>query len=247
MFRVLIIALTLVTGCELNNNTTTGGDCTDHSQCGEMQACIEFACTDVECLASSDCALHNYCDKDDDKFLCTEGCESDEDCIAGEKCNVNNVCEEYGCRSTELDCPVGHVCNEASGDCQAINGLCNETCDVYDTWGGCSGNNTCEVSDWGDECNADRDCDQGFNCDMFLASHDECETNNDCPDDSECYGAVPGWLPGQCVVSICHKDYCMPNCNVNNPMCPAGFSCEQGGTGGVCWGACGWYVENGYL
>jgi hypothetical protein len=247
MNRALFLILPLsVLGCEVSNQGPAG-NCTDHGQCGEMQACIEFTCTDVECIGSSDCPLHNFCDQENDRFECLAGCQSDEDCVAGESCDPDShTCEEYGCRSTELDCPVGHTCNQATGDCVASQGLCTQTCDVYDR-PNCGGGYSCEVGGWGDECIGDRDCDQGASCDMFLASHDQCYDNSECPDGSECYGAIPGWLPGQCVISYCHSDYCMPNCNANNPDCPAGFSCEDLGTYAVCYGACDWYVDNGYL
>ena len=247
MNRVIFMFLPLFIGCEVAG-TGTGGDCTDHSQCGEMQACVDLTCIEVQCLASSDCALHNYCNKEENRFECVAGCESDEDCVAGEACSEDyGTCEEYACRTTELDCPVGHTCNTATGDCVATQGLCQETCDVYDR-PNCGNGSTCNVADSTNACDADRDCEQGYGCDMFLVEHTACEEDRDCTvDGAICYGAIPGWLDGQCVMSYCHKDYCMPNCNTGNPDCPAGFSCEQGSEGGVCWGACEWYVEQGYL
>ena len=38
--------------------------------------------------------------------------------MAGESCDVEtNTCIEYGCRDTQLDCPIGDYCNRNSGDC----------------------------------------------------------------------------------------------------------------------------------
>jgi hypothetical protein len=38
--------------------------------------------------------------------------------MAGESCDMNtNTCEEYGCRDTQLDCPIGEYCDTGSGDC----------------------------------------------------------------------------------------------------------------------------------
>lgn len=247
LFLFLPVALL---GCEVTQ--TTAGDCTDHGQCGEMQACIEFTCTDVECITSADCPLHNFCDQEEDRFLCLAGCESDNDCIAGESCDPEtHTCEEYACRSTELDCPVGHTCNATTGDCTAVAALCRQSCDVYAMGNSCGGGTSCQVTDWGDEtsCSRDQDCEVGFLCDPFLAEHTSCNYDSDCTvAGAYCYGAMPSWgIPGQCVVDACHQDYCLPNCNLQSPDCPAGFSCEDSGTGGVCYGPCGWYVDNGYL
>ncbi len=245
---MLSLCVLLLVGCQIGKGNSNTPECTDHGQCGELQACLNEECTDVDCISSSDCPLHNYCKTEESRFECVGGCESDDDCIAGEQCHADyGTCEEYGCRSTDLDCPVGSTCDESTGDCVAADGLCQRSCDVYAA-SNCGAGNSCQVADWGDECERAQDCEQGYACDMFLASDDECWENSDCPTaGAECYGAIPGLLPGQCVISYCHTDYCMPNCNLNAPDCPAGFSCEDGGDGGVCWGACVWYTENGYL
>ena len=83
---------------------------------------------------------------------------------------------------------------------------------------------------------------------MFLAEHTECERDQDCTvAGATCYGAIPGVWAGQCVISYCHADHCMPKCDLTNPDCPAGFSCYDFGDAEVCYGACEWYVDNGFL
>jgi hypothetical protein len=169
--------------------------------------------------------------------------------MAGEDCNTDShTCEPYGCRNTALDCPVGTTCNTSTGQCNEVAGLCTTTCDVGAMGNTCGSNATCEVGETSNECRNDRDCDTGYLCDMFLASHDECYEDQDCSAGT-CEGAIPGFYPGQCVISLCHRDFCMPNCQVTAQNCPAGFECASLGVGnqGVCWGACQWYIDNGYL
>ena len=101
-------------------------ECQDNADCNN-QACVENQCVDVDCLSSADCSLKEYCHGED--FVCTSGCSEDTDCLAGEMCDVeSNTCEPYGCRETELDCPVGDFCNQNTGECyDDPEGTCN-TC-----------------------------------------------------------------------------------------------------------------------
>jgi hypothetical protein len=136
MIRALFLFLPLFIGCDVNNGSSPEGDCTDHGQCGEMQACIENSCTDVECLSSSDCPLHNFCDKELNRYACNAGCEGDDDCVAGEECHEDyGTCEEYDCRETDLDCEYMENC--VNGECRA------------DTSGHCQ---PCDPTDWFDPC-----------------------------------------------------------------------------------------------
>lgn len=243
MKRILpaLIPLMLV-ACEIGGaGNGKAPECLDHAECGELQACIENACLDVECLTSSQCELGHFCNTHGDAFVCKEGCESSDDCAAGEEC-TDNTCEDYGCRSTTLDCPVGTSCDSVTGNCNEVADLCTSTCDVYDS-PNCGGGMECAVASYGESCQRDQECGSGYSCDMFLTAEGECMNVQDCPDGTdECYSLMPGVLPGQCVANFCHKDYCLPKCREAED-CPAGFSCEQG----VCWGDCEWYVENGYL
>jgi hypothetical protein len=101
--------------------------CRDNAECAQGEACIlppavdgvaqPGTCQDVECLASAECGIREYCDPD--TYVCRAGCTQDVDCRAGETCNTDsNTCEAYGCRDTELDCSVGERCNAVTGQCE---------------------------------------------------------------------------------------------------------------------------------
>lgn len=246
MFKLL--SLIALTGCNPNNSNTI--ECTDHGQCGELQACIDNKCTDVQCLSSTDCELSSYCvGEGPNAFSCKEGCSTNDDCLAGENCNVeSNTCEAYGCRSTTLDCPAGQSCDEATGDCFEVD-VCKKTCDVYES--GCGAGFECAVVSTPKTCKKDIDCaDLGekIGCDMFLTSNQGCYKLADCPEGTdECFGAIQGFLEGECVTSYCHIDYCLPKCMPSDDSCPAGFTCSEGQTGYYCWGDCEYFIDNGYL
>ncbi|MFH1469150.1 MAG: hypothetical protein ABIO70_32480 [Pseudomonadota bacterium] len=246
----VLLLLAPLTACVISGpNSGPDGDCQDNSQCDVMQACLEGACEDVQCLVSADCPLHSFCTVEAQTYTCREGCSSNDDCMAGENCDSDShSCVAYGCRSTELDCPVGSTCNTATGQCTDVAGLCTTSCDVGSMSDTCGGSASCQVGETAGECTRDRDCDTGYLCDMFQVTSEECYTNQDCSIGT-CYGAIPGFLAGACVQNLCHVDFCMPDCNTSQPNCPAGFSCESLGVGtqGVCWGACQWFLDNGYL
>lgn len=251
---VPLAALVLLASCQENQDNPEKWDCVDNSECGEMQICTEEAheCIDVECLASSDCDLQHYCDVGD-TYTCVQGCETDDDCAAGEECTDAQTCEAYGCRSTTLDCEVGTVCNESTGECEVYDeSLCQETCDVYGRGSSCSPGTSCQAVSITDTCMGPSDCDQdaGYACDQFYTSSDYCYSNQDCPDGSTCDMSL--YVMGFCVANYCHKDFCMPTCSTGGPQggedsCPAGFTCTEGSMESYCYGDCGYYAENGYL
>ena len=145
LFPLMFLAA-LLSGC----NGATGPACADNAQCNN-QACIEGVCRDVDCLASSECQLYEYCHPEE--YTCTPGCSEDTDCLAGESCDMSsNTCEGYGCRDTQLDCEIGEFCNASSGDCYD---------DPYGTCDTCSySENSDDILDliiYG-EVNGDRHC-----------------------------------------------------------------------------------------
>jgi hypothetical protein len=126
----LATSSTLLPSCKKDPNDPSNWECTDSSQCGEKQICTtgEHVCHDVACFASTDCALHQYCDTK--RYACVEGCQTNADCAAGENCNaVAGSCQPYGCRSTQLDCDYGEFCNTATGQCYPADGQWCESCD----------------------------------------------------------------------------------------------------------------------
>lgn len=193
----------------------------------------------AECVYDTDCGEESICQDDgtcravecldsiecdlgsycSEDYLCKEGCDDDSDCDAGEVCD-DNECEEYGCRSTELDCPMGTYCDE--GDCvDDTRGHCG-TCDAIDS-PGCGNNRDCFIWDVADRCNNDNDCAPGWSCDLISA--------------------------GNVTERICHRDWCLVQCNPNAELqCPAGMACSDFGGGDFyCSGDCSYMVDNGFL
>lgn len=147
--------------------------CVDNGDCGEGQACLLETCQEVQCLASSECGIREYCD--DETFVCRAGCLESDDCQAGEECNAGtNTCELYGCRDTDLDCSIGETCSQATGEC------------IRDPRGHCD---QCEPDAWGDPAGTCRD--SGAFCLYLDESPDtfclqDCNTATDCPRGYEC-------------------------------------------------------------
>ena len=108
----LVPLLTLGLSCK-----PAGVPCETTATCGELQACLDEVCRDVDCLANTDCALESYCDAE--LFTCLPGCSTSEDCIIGERCDVTtNTCVPRSCRDTQLDCELGQRCDQATGTCK---------------------------------------------------------------------------------------------------------------------------------
>ena len=90
-------------------------ECVDNGECGELQACIEQSCEDVECVTSDTCEIGRFCDTE--RYVCRDGCASDEDCLAGQEC-AGSTCQDKPCRNSELDCTAGETCNPNTGGCE---------------------------------------------------------------------------------------------------------------------------------
>lgn len=169
----MIARLTLVgLGLGALASCSKAPQCVDNGQCGDMQACIEEECVQVECLASAQCGLEQFCDVQRD-YTCKSGCEHNTDCQAGFDCNPDShQCEAYGCRSTDLDCGYGEVCDESSGECKRAQGDHCKTCSDPYFGSGCN-KGTCYLFDEESfasycvvDCNPSQEdaCPRGYEC-----------------------------------------------------------------------------------
>lgn len=131
-----LASVALIAGCPARG-VDPGESCLDAAECtvdeGQLAACVDRRCREVDCLSSADCTLGSYCSLEDDDFECLEGCQGDLDCVAGESCSDEGQCEAYGCRSTNLDCALGEVCNADSGECEVPDGAFCNLCDFANT------------------------------------------------------------------------------------------------------------------
>jgi hypothetical protein len=141
---MLLLSLSVVS-CSGRRDTS---ECYEASHCsaevGELVACIDAECETVECLSSSDCPMGRICDIDGD-YECLDGCNSDGDCPAGFSCGDEGTCEEYGCRSTLLDCDYGEICNLGTGVCEVDNRPHCTSCDpALNDWNTGVASNNCD-------------------------------------------------------------------------------------------------------
>ena len=218
-----MLLLSILFACGGAGGTSNGAVCVDNGQCGEGQACVEEVCTDVACTSSASCDLGEFCS--DKNWTCEAGCLSDSDCSAGSTCNTEKrECEEYGCRSTQLDCEIGELCDveqtEEYGECYEDTRAHCQVCDAGNN-SSCPNNASCFVFELGDNCRRDSDCPDGWTCDMMA--------------DFQNY---------------CHRDRCLVECNPNNAnACPRGYQCgDTSGFGDYhCIADCAYLDEGGYL
>lgn len=177
----LLLSVVLLLSCGGDKKTP---ECVDHGDCPSGNACVQNACKEVDCLASSDCDIYQFCNP---FFECQEGCEKDSDCQAGETCDkTSHSCSIYGCRSTDLDCEYGEFCDTESGECYEGEG---QWCEA-----GCNARNIYS-------------CSSGRYCLQFVGQDDaycyrECENEGDCPRGFEC-GEIDLGLES---VSVCYAD-----------------------------------------
>ena len=191
---LILLALgVLLVGC---GRRSAPVPCFDDGDCGgggEVEACVEGNCQAVDCLTSLDCAIGSWCDNERSEdgsareLVCVDGCQGDPDCLAGTDCQ-EGVCLERPCRSTQLDCGMGEVCDETTGACEPAGAAycapCDSTLTTVDDGGTawdpcddhflghpeCGGIGSFCIGDGsGDtfcapDCELDVDCPQGYAC-----------------------------------------------------------------------------------
>lgn len=254
--HLILLALVAVFGLQACGTGSKATECISNADCEGVAVCTEEGtCDEVECLSSNDCDIFQYCDDDNE---CQDGCDEDADCLAGFSCDLEtNECEEYGCRSTQLDCEYGQYCDQVTGTCYDDDrGLC-QTCDIF-SGGGCPGGDCyvsstsgyCDIDFGGADCGVDQDC-AIFDVDESAT----CWSDGDCPANSQCDfmdlngdGFGDGYY--------CHTDYCFTSAcfftcdpSEGGEACPRGFQCVDFGDGSppVCLGDCDFMTSGGYL
>lgn len=249
---------------------TCSPGCSSDDQCDAGKFCntdiniCEDGCRDsTECTAEQTCDDSNQCVCDPSKcaegFICDEGTNGcventatscdDVTCGEGQTCDPTTLtCVEapMGC-TTEPDmpnsCPVGTVCNTATGDCDA------QTC-IDKTPEDCAGTDApylnqdfCECV----ECLSDENCDTaaGETCNFNGQCQAPCQTPCDPGTPGTCMGSTPYCFGGCCVEcigaadcaagQICLDGMCgdPPDCSVDPTVCPSGYEC----VGGTCQAA----------
>lgn len=161
--------------------------CADSAECPGDLVCIQEVCR-APCTQDSDCGSGLMWSCDTGSGECIQRCLNDNMCPAGQFCQ-GGLCRDAECERDEDcgaadricegadagrgrcvdvilcgaagECPVGYVCDGATGRCEALPG-----------------------------CRTDRDCDEDAYCeDGFCVPTQAC-TAQSCPSGFECVGAV---------------------------------------------------------
>jgi hypothetical protein len=159
--------------------TNTCEPCTSDEQCasgvpgipGNVRACQEARCLQVECLGDGDCRF------DEKSELCHTETHTCTACTTDDDCNeIDATCVEGRCHACaeDDDCfGLTPMCNTESGRCEACSpSNCDMMCDTLD---GCI------------ECGDDVDCDTGEACHPFdHVCGQACEGIDACPQGFTC-------------------------------------------------------------
>ena len=185
---LLAVLISIGTGlgaaCIETTDPTDPGECWDHGDCDELQACIDGWCEAIDCLASADCRVGEFCDTVE--FICQTGCQATTDCPAGSSCDSEiESCIDAPCTSAIIDCALGEFCNDA-GECvsDAEQPEC-ERCDLEGTDECNSGVGYCYHQEKDEEDEAycrwpcdpqdETSCARGFVCNQFLDGDFYCD------------------------------------------------------------------------
>lgn len=220
----LLVVVCLVVGLSCGRRSSTpecldNGDCNDtlgSAEAVDIEACRGGDCDNVECLSSADCVVGNWCDVEDEDYVCRPGCQEDGDCFAGQECD-DGACVIYGCRSTILDCGFNEICNEDSGVCEQADGLQCATCDPVGHYMDDQGTpDPCDDQIAGHQfCGGDGNfC--GPDGDGNSVCWVSCDTPGDpnaCPTGFQCQNAA--WTPATCDDVVELAAVCMPTSGCN--------------------------------
>ena len=218
--RLLLLLLPVALGaCKKESAGPAEGECAVATDCPDGKQCVDSHCIQVDCTSSAECPFNSYCDTQ--SYACVDGCRDDGDCLAGYACDETaRTCLEETCTETELDCEIGQICNQGSGQCQDDTRDHCGACDILN-----SNPNQCPGGQCyyfaGDSCQSTADCDEGYVCE-----------------------SIPG------IGKICHADYCFMSCSpAAEDSCPRGFQCIDGSGMGdfVCFADCNFLVTEGLL
>ena len=86
---LLAINLGFGAACIETTDPNEPGECWDHGDCSEMEACKDGWCENIQCLTSSNCLVNEYCDTS--SYLCVSGCLENADCAAGYACDADST------------------------------------------------------------------------------------------------------------------------------------------------------------
>ena len=246
MMRLIFALSFVLAGCVPQSSDVDlakgGNSCSNSADCEAGTLCLEEdgvkECVEADCITSSECGFQEYCTSD---FSCVSGCETDADCMAGEQCDGNNTCQSYGCRSTELDCSIGEICNEPTGTCVQDSTPRCTLCSSDDIYYTPPSDGICLVDSYEGSCTIN----------IFVEAQG-CLSNEICfPDDVDAFIAASSTFdltnfPGTCLM-MSKSLYC-----TGASDCPRGFNCiplaySDGTTSDpVCVGDCGYFRDQGY-
>jgi hypothetical protein len=217
---VLLLSFVLVqSSCSAPGlDPRSGEPCFSQNHCSadanSLRACIDNSCQEVECLSSADCGLGAVCDLEDNRNECVAGCQGNYDCPPGSNC-LDGLCQEYGCRTTVLDCAFGEICNPETKQCELAEGpFCQPGCDplenVFDDRG------TDDLCD--DVALSNPSCGEGASsCWWAIGETVEdtrcyvhCETTGDCPAGFQCVVVRPPFP--ECDAGLGEVTLCLADC-----------------------------------
>lgn len=99
--------------------------CSNDSDCGTDQKCIQGTCQDLDCWADSDCPKYNRCIEN----VCVEKpeCATDAECADGLSC-VDYKCQSYIVKDSCYNKECTGECSDCGQFTSCYNNICQESC-----------------------------------------------------------------------------------------------------------------------